>query len=64
MPPKSGSNFAMVKIVYSDFPSIFEFSLLSVKVTIIPLGSYHTIYLSRNHAKGVIRNIFLIIADT
>ena len=46
------------KMVDSDFPSIFEFSLLSAKVTIIPLGSCHTIYISRNHAKGVIRKIF------
>jgi len=48
----------MAKMVYSDLPSIFEFSLLSAKVTIIPLGSCHTIYISRNHAKGVIRKIF------
>ncbi len=50
MPPKSGSSFAMVKMLYSDSLTIFEFSLPSAKVKIIPIREYSTFLLFKQES--------------
>jgi hypothetical protein len=47
---------------YSDtLDTWLDAILSSAKVTIIPLGEYHRIYLSRNRAKVVLRNIVQLL---